>query len=129
MEERENMGIIGSGVGEQCQRRGCCRNLSLARCPCSRALPPAAILHKTQLFTASLAGVALGGPSELTRGEQTQRCVAQLPPLHSVWNLGALWDTQRCLLAWPHISAAAWPNLCSSCLCCAPHTTGTRNFG
>lgn len=124
------MDIIGSGMGEQCQRRDCCcRNLSLARCPCSRAHPPGSILHITQFFTASLAEKKLG--VSLTAGMRRAKAVlgCMASTFDSEWNLGALWGTQCCLLAWPHISAAAWPNLCSSCLCCAPDTTGTSNFG
>lgn len=60
------MDIIVLGMGEHCQRRDCSRNLSLARGACSRALPPGAILHITQFFTASLPGVMLRGDSELT---------------------------------------------------------------
>lgn len=61
VEKRENMDIIGSGMGEQRQRRDYSRNHTLAKCPYSRALPPEAI-HQIALFVAaSLAGVMLGG--------------------------------------------------------------------
>lgn len=78
------MDTVGSGMGEQCQRKSCCRNLSLARCPCSRALPPGAILHITQIFTASLAGVMLVWGSltaDLSRANTVLGCMASTSSL------------------------------------------------
>lgn len=72
------MDIIGSGMGEQLQRRDYSGNRTPAQCPYSRALPPEATHLLALVFPASLAGLVLGGSLgvDLRKVKAVLSCVA-----------------------------------------------------
>ena len=78
VERKKTMDIISSGMGEQRQRRDYSRNLTLAKCPYSRALLPKAVHQIALFFTASLAEVMLGGSltADLRKVNAALSCMA-----------------------------------------------------
>lgn len=78
VEQRGNMAVLGLGMGEQRQRRDCSGKRPRAERPRSRALPPEASRQLALFFTASLAGVVLGGSLtvDLRKVKAALSCVA-----------------------------------------------------